>query len=160
GNRHSVGVAEHLDSVTAIRRPGIAQPADALLVVAERDRVLQGIRHIEYRRGGAGHIPVDQPDDPAAAPHPLPRPEVAVADPLPPPEPSPGPPPHPLPPAGGCPPPRWGPRAKTRPRPRGPGPDTFSPPPPAPDCPSIKGRPPPPPPLLSTRGAGKSAVSR
>jgi hypothetical protein len=48
---------------STVREAGIAQPAEALLVVAKRRRVLQRVGRVEEGLGGSGVIPVDEPDE-------------------------------------------------------------------------------------------------
>src|SRR5205823_11596498 len=77
---HADDRVEAPDVPAAVGRPWVAEPADALLVVAERGGVLQRVGHVEQGRGGPGVVPVDEPGDVAVAPDRVPRAEVAVAD--------------------------------------------------------------------------------
>lgn len=65
---------------STVRAAGIAQPADALLVVAKRRRVLQRVGHVEEGLGGSGVVPVDEPDDVVTLKDAVLGPEVAMAN--------------------------------------------------------------------------------
>jgi hypothetical protein len=79
-NGDPVGVAEDIDTPSTIRAARIAQPADALLVVAKRRYVLQRVGNVEEVWGGPGMVPVDEPNDVVTLKDAVPGPEVAMAD--------------------------------------------------------------------------------
>src|SRR5260221_1949600 len=83
GDRHTVGVAEHLDPAAAVCRAGISEPAHGFFVITERSGVFQSVGHIEQRPCGPGVVPVDESRDVVASPDAVPRAVVPVTDDLP-----------------------------------------------------------------------------
>lgn len=80
GRVKAVRVTENLQPPTAVGRRRIAQPAQALGVVAERGDVLQRVGHVVQPRCRAGEVPVDDSHRLVALPHDIPRAEVPMAD--------------------------------------------------------------------------------
>ncbi len=76
----AVGVAQGLDPSAPAGRLGVAQPAQAFGVHAERRGVLQRVGDVEDRRCRPGVVEVDEADRVPGAPDPVPGAEVAVAD--------------------------------------------------------------------------------
>jgi hypothetical protein len=68
GDGDAVGVAEDLDPSASVGRLGVAQPAQAFGVGAERGGVFQCAGDVEERRGGPGVVEVDEADGVLAVP--------------------------------------------------------------------------------------------
>src|SRR4051794_186714 len=76
----AVRLGEDREPTSPIRRLAESEPADGVLITAERGEVFEGVADILQRIAGMGVVPIQQAHRPALAPDHVPRARIPVTD--------------------------------------------------------------------------------